>query len=95
MGLSCGKGSRIPFLDRALHTFKEKREERLMAEKDLTPEDVIAGGPDTDDPIDVAYARTGHAATSGISGNPAEDEDAGAERKKLYKDGAEIVSRID
>jgi hypothetical protein len=68
-----------------------------MAEKetDLTPSDVTAGGPETEDPVDRAYARTGHQDTSGISGFPAGDEDAGEERKKLYKNGAEIVSRID
>ena len=62
--------------------------------KDIPPEDLAAGGPD-DDPVTSAYARTGHADTSGISGIPAEDEDAGDERRKLYDRGATIVSRID
>lgn len=60
----------------------------------LAPEDVIAGAAD-DDPVSEAYARTGRADTTGISGIPASDEDAGQERRKLYKEGAEIVSRID
>lgn len=57
-------------------------------------EDLISAGPDKD-PVWEAYARTGRADTSGISGLAADDEDAGEERRKLYKNGAELVSRID
>lgn len=49
----------------------------------------------TNDPVSQAYARTGRADTSGISGIPASDEDAGEERRKLYEKGATLVSRID
>jgi hypothetical protein len=55
----------------------------------------LLSGPDETDPVSRAYARTGRQDTTGISGLPAYDEDAGEERKKLYKEGAEIVSRID
>jgi hypothetical protein len=60
----------------------------------IRPDDLIAGSP-TEDPVDQAYARTGRADTSGISGIPANDEDAGEERRKLYERGAKLVSRID
>ena len=42
-----------------------------------------------------AYARVGRPDTVGVSGLPESDEDAGEERKKLYKKGAGLVSRID
>jgi hypothetical protein len=61
---------------------------------DVRPEDLIAGSADKD-PVSQAYARTGRADTSGISGIPASDEDAGEERRKLYEKGATLVSRID
>ena len=54
----------------------------------------VTAGPDAD-PVSRAYARTGRADTTGTNGIPADDEDAGEERKKLYKDGAGVVSRID
>ena len=60
----------------------------------VRPEDLIAGSP-SKDPVDQAYARTGRADTSGINGIPANDEDAGVERRKLYEQGATLVSRID
>ena len=69
---------------------KKKRKKN----NDVRPEDVIIGAPD-EDPVSRAYARTGRADTSGINGIPANDEDAGAERRKLYEQGATLVSRID
>ena len=60
----------------------------------INPEDVITGGDDTD-PVNEAYARTGRSDTTGISGIPADDEDAGKERRELYEKGATLVSRID
>jgi hypothetical protein len=60
----------------------------------MAPEDFLAGG-DAEDPVSKAYGRTGRPDTTGISGIPAGDEDAGAERRRLYKDGVDIVSRID
>jgi hypothetical protein len=60
----------------------------------IAPEDVIAGNDD-EDPVSEAYGRTDRPGTTGISGIPASDEDAGAERRRLYEQGAEIVSRID
>jgi hypothetical protein len=69
---------------------KKKRTKKT----DARPEDVIAGAPDQD-PVSQAYARTGRADTSGTNGIPANDEDAGEERRKLYKQGATLVSRID
>jgi hypothetical protein len=60
----------------------------------INPEDVIVGGTD-DDPVNEAYARTGRADTSGTSGIPAYDEDAGKQRRDLYDEGAEFVGRID
>jgi len=62
---------------------------------DVQPEDLISGGRDDEDPVTKAYARTGRADTTGISGIPASDEDAGDERRKLYEKGATLVSRID
>ena len=60
----------------------------------MAPEDLIPDNPD-EDPVSKAYARTGRADTTGISGIPASDEDAGRERRKLYEEGADFVSRID
>ena len=60
----------------------------------IAPEDLIPDDPD-EDPVTKAYARTGRADTTGISGIPASDEDAGEERRKLYEEGAAVVSRID
>jgi hypothetical protein len=60
----------------------------------IDPEDVIVGGRD-DDPVSEAYARTGRADTNGTSGIPAYDEDAGKQRRELYDEGADLVSRID
>jgi hypothetical protein len=62
--------------------------------EDISTEQITAG-PDTADPVSRAYARTGRQDTTGVSGLPAYDEDAGEERRKLYKEGAEIVSRTD
>ena len=80
---------------------KNKREKNTRNEttkakstNDVGPEDLIAGSP-SEDPVDQAYARTGRTDTSGISGMPANDEDAGEERRKLYQRGAKLVSRID
>ena len=64
------------------------------ADSDVQPEDVIAGARD-EDPVSRACARTGRADTSGVNGIPASDEDAGEERRKLYEQGATLVSRID
>jgi hypothetical protein len=61
---------------------------------DVRPEDVTAGSRD-EDPVSQAYARTGRADTTGTNGIPANDEDAGEERRKLYEKGATLVSRID
>jgi hypothetical protein len=69
---------------------KKKRKKN----NNVRPEDVITGAPG-EDPVSQAYARTGRADTSGINGIPANDEDAGEERRKLYKEGATLVSRID
>ena len=43
--------------------------------------------------VDVVEDRIDTGSTS--SGIPADDEDDGERRKKLYKDGAGLVSRID
>jgi hypothetical protein len=69
---------------------KKKRKKN----NDVRPEDVIAGSPEND-PVSQAYARTGRADTSGINGIRANDEAAGEERRKLYEQGATLVSRID
>jgi hypothetical protein len=61
---------------------------------DVRPEEVIAGSRD-EDPVSQTYARTGRADTTGTNGIPANDEDAGEERRKLYDQGATLVSRID
>ena len=61
---------------------------------DETADDFVAG-PDEEDPVSKAYARAGRPDTVGVSGLPESDEDAGEERKKLYKKGASLVSRID
>ena len=61
---------------------------------DVTADDFVAG-PDNEDPVSKAYARVGRPDTVGVSGLPESDEDAGEERKKLYKKGAGLVSRID
>lgn len=47
------------------------------------------------DPVTEAYARTGRADTSGISGLSQSDETAGEQRRELYRRGATLVSRID
>ncbi len=57
--------------------------------------DDFVAGPDNEDPVSKAYARVGRPDTVGVSGLPESDEDAGEERKKLYKKGAGLVSRID
>jgi len=63
---------------------------------DDTPKaDDFVAGPDNEDPVSKAYARVGRPDTVGVSGLPESDEDAGEERKKLYKKGAGLVSRID
>ncbi len=56
------------------------------------PEDLIASGPETD-PVEKAYGRAGRQDTTG--GLPADDPDAGEERRRLYKKGAKLVSEID
>ena len=61
---------------------------------DESANDFVAG-PDNEDPVSKAYARVGRPDTVGVSGLPESDEDAGEERKKLYKKGAGLVSRID
>ena len=60
----------------------------------IDPEDAIVGGRD-EDPVNKAYGRTGRADTNGTSGIPAYDEDAGKQRRELYDEGADFVSRID
>jgi hypothetical protein len=60
----------------------------------IDPEDAIVGGRD-EDPVNEAYGRTGRADTTGTSGIPAYDEDAGKQRRELYDEGADLVSRID
>jgi hypothetical protein len=72
----------------------EEPERPQGSEPKIEPEDLLVGSPETD-PVNRAYARTGHQDTTGISGLPAGDEDAGEERKKLYEAGAKLVSRVD
>jgi hypothetical protein len=48
-----------------------------------------------EDPVTKAYARTGRSDNTGVSGIAAGDEAAGDERRKLYEQGATLVSRID
>jgi hypothetical protein len=67
---------------------------KAKSTSNVRPEDLIVPSPN-EDPVDRAYARTGRADTSGINGIPANDEDAGEERRKLYERGAKLVSRID
>jgi hypothetical protein len=73
---------------------QKKEKAKAKSTNEVRPEDLIAGAPD-EDPVNQAYARTGRADTSGINGIPANDEDAGEERRKLYERGAKLVSRID
>ncbi len=56
-------------------------------------DDLIPDEPE--DPVTKAYARTGRADTSGVSGLSQSDEAAGEQRRELYKKGAKLVSRID
>ncbi len=60
---------------------------------DVLLDELIPDEPE--DPVIKAYARTGRADTTGISGIPASDEAAGKQRRELYKKGATLVSRID
>ncbi|RPI52955.1 MAG: hypothetical protein EHM55_15195 [Acidobacteria bacterium] len=72
---------------------KQDESPEANAPTGLEPEDLIPGDPA--DPVHEAYARTGRADTTGISGIPASDEVAGEQRRELYEEGAEFVSRID
>lgn len=73
-------------------TPQEKPDEK--PELDVTADDFVAG-PDDRDPVSKAYARVGRPDTSGVSGLSESDEDAGEQRRDLYKKGAKLVSRID
>jgi hypothetical protein len=70
-------------------------EQQDKTANDVQPDDLISGGRDEEDPVTKAYARTGRPETTGVSGIPASDEDAGDERRKQYENGATLVSRID
>jgi hypothetical protein len=62
-----------------------------QAQSDATADEVGDRlGPDYNEQSDRAHGRG-----SDANGVPEFDEAAGEQRKKLYRDGAEIVSRID
>jgi hypothetical protein len=62
-----------------------------QARSDATADEVADRlGPDFTEQSDRAHGRG-----SDANGVPEFDEAAGEQRKKLYRDGAEIVSRID
>jgi hypothetical protein len=70
---------------------RNPEDNRAQAQSDATADEV--GGrldPDWTEQSDRAHGRG-----SDANGIPEFDEAAGEQRKKLYRDGAEIVSRID
>ena len=56
--------------------------------------DAVPDAPESPDELADAFDRAG-AQGSTANGIPAFDEKAGEERRKLYEEGAELVSRID
>jgi hypothetical protein len=59
-------------------------------QSDAAPDVVVEGGGEAFEDSDRAGGRG-----STANGVPAFDEDEGKERRKLYKDGATLVSRTD
>jgi hypothetical protein len=69
---------------------RNPEDNRAQAQSDATPDEADRLGPDFTEQSDRAHGRG-----SDANGIPEFDEAEGEERKKLYKDGAKIVSRID
>jgi hypothetical protein len=70
---------------------RNPEDNRAQAQSDATADESVNRlAPDFTEQSDRAHGQG-----SDANGVPEFDEAAGEQRKKLYKDGAEIVSRID